>query len=1338
MVQEWPQPDVMNALLDYILNQKELPASLNGRSKPAFKNALRQAFERFKREHPEQAADLLNISFLEYLREKSIPSFWTSNNHPTLTELAAHWADSLNDNHPERQTTTRQMERASTDFFAYFLEALQQTLQQDEKLRTFQTTLAQPFQLLTQETNTLRQKLDADLSTAGTRRDYLKWMIGRTIYVDSPKQVPDAASEPVKLEEIYVPLRIQRRERVSSADRRRQEQELAELQERIAHSSVPDEEAEEELEQLLARLVGERVEVPEAVNRYDRLVILGDPGSGKTTLLRYLALRHAQAVANGQTEAGDGLGTARFPILMRIAAYAENAVWKTPSLSEFLVDYCRTLQCPEAGLADLLETELAAGNCLILLDGLDEIVNLEDRQVVAEQVEQFVQEHHHHSNRFIITSRSTGYHSVLPRDSFIHYTIQEMDEAQIRRFLEQWYPTVDDQRYEFLIEDLSISSQEKVDRRRKLVEKQEIDAMMRAVLTLPGVRRLATNPLLLRTMALITMSYTHSTTENLPQKRIELYRRAADTLTPTWWTKRDAHEPAGILAKDWYLTPLLSKMAYWLHAHKPTGIATEHEVYEVLGEEWARLNGQHWDKNTPNPRITAEISKFLAVVRECSEAKDSGTGVFVERPPEGYSFLHLAFQEYYAARYLVARSDKRVALIRTHLHDPRWTEPILLALGFVGLGSPLEASKLLETTILAQGEDAKACGFTASPYEDLLGRDYLFALRCLGDDIPTSPALVRKLTDRLVDELLDQIDSARFSRYRQALQERLAYLKGSHEASLLLWELITTLKDDRYDHTTRYRAAESLGELGEASSEVVKVLLTALSDVYIREAAARSLGKLRKPFPEVISALIRTLHLTVPPERNTIAETLKQLGQIFPDQVTRTLHDDLDQRFSLGSSTIAEILRQLGQTSPDTTQVMTEVWLKGLSDSRSDIRITSEKNLVKLVRSSAQTVELTTKLLKVLQSSNSQMSSAGARILGELPQPSSEVIAALITVLSRDRHGMSEAAAWSLGKLHQAPPEVVTALLNALKSRHLSVREAVVKSLGELGYPSPEVIAALTSRFDSQNRDGASVRRAAVKSLGKLDYSSHEVIHALIPALFDDDWKVRVEAARSLGRLGQGFPSAVGALIRSLYDDTNGDVRATTVESLVQLGRTSPPWITQPLELLQDDIPTGPLTARPSGPLRRMSPAIIQELRQALRDKEPIVHLAAAKNLIKLGLTDSAMQNVLLEDLRHAEDWYRRRSTLLLGQASQNDETIIRRLWDGLRDTNHAVRMACAQALAQLGRRFPNARESIASLLVQAIEAAEFAVPDDINRLAHDYAYDGLWMLLVGGAFEEV
>jgi len=122
--------------------------------------------------------------------------------------------------------------------------------------------------------------------------------------------------------------------------------------------------------------------------------------------------------------------------------------------------------------------------------------------------------------------------------------------------------------------------------------------------------------------------------------RIELYKLAADTLVRTWRPAQGV--PSSVLIDNHFLTPLLGQLAYWMHEHKPTGVATEREVYDQLGTALAkRQRVAAWDPDNPDPTVKAEIDKFLIAVRE-------HTGLFVERAPKRYGFMHLTFEEYFA------------------------------------------------------------------------------------------------------------------------------------------------------------------------------------------------------------------------------------------------------------------------------------------------------------------------------------------------------------------------------------------------------------------------------------------------------------------------------------------------------------------------------------------------------------------------------------------------------------------------------------------------------------------------------------------------------------------
>jgi len=873
-------------------------------AKQAFQGALHSAYQTWAEAdgHAKWAASLFDESFLRHEGAPILAQLLLRDGHPDPSDLAARWADSLNVRQPEQRTTyTRDLEPAAADF----LDRLAHQLKQLPEFQAQHDSRA--LDQLVEITRALRLKLGAGDPTPGTRWDYLRWITDSNLYLDLRGVAQTQRQVQVKLDEVYISLQAQREETLSPVDRRLLEQDLLELEQELdAHAPAEKREDLEdqvrrdyELRYLRGNAAGavESLDLGEVVRRHDRLVILGDPGCGKSTLLRFLALRHGQALRRGQTDAGDGLGPARFPILLRIAEYAEDGRWKKLALSEYLDDYCRLHECSTTGLAGLLAAELAGGNCLVLLDGLDEIVNAGDRLGIVNRIEDFVLHYGSQANRYVITSRIAGYRSAPLSGPFTHYTVRDMDLPQIERFLHRWCQAVEAAQTPDLAAEL-----------RAAKAQAEIDGILKAM-QLPGVRRLASNPLLLCVLALI-----HHTGAQLPQKRIELYKLAAHTLARSWSIAKGIRESA--LPPEEQLTQLLGTLAYWLHVNKPAGIATEADVYTILGKEWANVLNLPWDEDHPNLAVDEKVRKFLLQVRE-------HTGLFLERAPHRYGFMHLTFEEYYAARYLVARSAKAPELIRGHLHDPRWDEPILLALGFKGLDYPDDAADLFATAILARGEDAQKLHFAPSPYEDILGRDYLFALRCLGDLIPAG-ALGPELIDRLAQELLHRRGPAQYTQYRAALNERLGLLAASELAADLATRLSTALADP--DAQVRRAAAGSLGRLGQASPEVVAALLQALADPYegVRRAAAESLGWLGQAGPEVVAALLRAIADHDKWVRGAAADSLGRLGQVGPEAVAFPLRTLADPDAAVRGAA-AESLGRLGQVGPEARSELLEM-----------------------------------------------------------------------------------------------------------------------------------------------------------------------------------------------------------------------------------------------------------------------------------------------------------------------------------------------------------------------------------------------------------------------------
>jgi hypothetical protein len=640
------------------------------------------------------------------------------------------------------------------------------------------------------------------------------------------------------LEEIYVALQADRD--LPDVDRRVMQEELDEIKERLEREEDPKEREKQYqiwanqarvLEQAL-EVSGPREQLSDIVQHHRQLVILGEPGSGKTTLVRYLALRLARAILAEPERLFQyqdlwdekaiwrvpGLGPVRLPILLRVASYAE-ARQKDPDLSlvDYLPRYFAGLSVPHADeLRPLLRRLLEAGRCIVLLDGLDEIIDPADRRNIAIAIGQFAgayretglpdwlarsltlappriedepedkvdtentpitwnknmpddvrqewekrikqrrrewrrgvramrlawdlldeDRYAHVGNRFVVTSRIAGYHFAGVPGEFEHYTIRRMSLDDIKLFLERWCPAV-----ERRIAEAPDAFQ--VEQRAR----REIEGILHAVTATPGVRRMAENPLLLRILAII-----HRNEAHLPQRRVELYETASVTLLRDWHLERGTK---GAIIDDVKATSLLGPVALHIHETYASGFLPKGETEQLLGRILARERGENPEQ--PSLETREAVQQFLETVREHS-------GLFVERGEGLYGFMHLTFQEYFTARQLV--SDPLVALqqIQARLHQPRWREPVLLAIGSVSKQFYEYTDKLLRAILGAN-----------SPYEQVLHRDLLFAAACVGDSVNVALQLRQEIASRLLSIYCDPHHTGRFRLLQSQVKEALLTL----------------------------------------------------------------------------------------------------------------------------------------------------------------------------------------------------------------------------------------------------------------------------------------------------------------------------------------------------------------------------------------------------------------------------------------------------------------------------------------------------------------------------------------------------------------------------------
>ncbi|AFY55802.1 putative NTPase (NACHT family) [Rivularia sp. PCC 7116] len=431
------------------------------------------------------------------------------------------------------------------------------------------------------------------------------------------------------------------------------------------------------------KTVNKKIALSQAVRENPYSVILGAPGAGKTTLLRYLALHFAKTKRDdGETvivgEDKEELGKTLLPVFFRIADFAEQ-LKQQPNLTllEYLRQFYRQWEAhfqteEEMGtqkeVAEFLLLRMRQGQCLMLLDGLDEVFDQESRKQIVKCINQFVDEFP--NNKFVITSRIAGYRDVQLSGRFAEFTIEDMDSEQVELFLSRWCHTVEKAQQ-------PDASEEQWQSRGN----EQVQDILQSVEVNEGVKRLTTNPLLLTILALI-----HRNGDRLPNRRVKLYELAVQTLTEDWQLSKKLPDAPKVVLKETEVVELLAPLAYWMHEEKPSGVVSEQEVEENLAQKLAELN----DDEPESESVLQAVGEFLRKVRET-------TGLFVERTPGFYGFMHLTFEEYFAARYIADNDPNEILqLIQNHLHEPRWNEPILLALGYYGIHFPTQVKKLIK------------------------------------------------------------------------------------------------------------------------------------------------------------------------------------------------------------------------------------------------------------------------------------------------------------------------------------------------------------------------------------------------------------------------------------------------------------------------------------------------------------------------------------------------------------------------------------------------------------------------------------------------------------------
>ncbi|CAF1081703.1 unnamed protein product [Adineta steineri] len=675
-------------------------------------------------------------------------------------------------------------------------------------------------------------------------------------------------------------------------------------------------------------------------------------------------------------------------------------------------------------------------------------------------------------------------------------------------------------------------------------------------------------------------------------------------------------------------------------------------------------------------------------------------------------FVHLSFQEYFAARYLVntlngSSRQKTIEFIKSNKYNQRYTllfafvsgllaqsnsHPFLNTFWNIILGESLDIVGIRHIQLIISCIEqsrhhlhlslhAQLSDFITRWIEFAVLTQYNTIYEQLVNSLDLYPSLGRlqPVIDVFIKLLRNKDSTIKIKVCR--LISKLSFVNVSQT---LLRSLVRAFQDKNSD--VRRFACKALCNIGKqtATNNVISELLIALEDKNenVRRYACITFEKIgeKVAISEVINRLMTTLEDDDAYVRMSACQALGKMStKVEMNGVISHLVNTLKDENENVRMSACITLRKIGERTS-----MNDLISKLMNALKHENEYVRQYTCQVLsgINEKAITKEVISNLLTVLYDRIDDVGKSACDALGKISDStvSTEIINHLVVVLEDEDEYVRKSACDALGKIGEraATSGIINRLLMVLDDENEDVRISACIGLAKIGKKAAinEVISRLLTALEHENEYVRQYARVVLGKMGELA-ATNEVINKLVIALEDEDEYVRMSACQTLGKMGR--KAANNEVINKLVvmlEDKNENVKRSACIALREIGETT------------------------------ATNEMIKNLVIALNSKDENIRMSACIALDEIGKKEATIDinSKLMATLIHENEYVTQYAHLALGEMGEKAVTneVVSKLMIALEHKNKCIRQYACQALAGIGERA--ATNEMISKLVSALD----------------------------------